>query len=293
MSSADSINTNINLAFVGISRRAESVDRATLVKTFVDVGPLFAVLSTNDHQIVFGRRGTGKTHALLYSAEKSKKAKNVTVYVDLRYIGSSGGIYGDLGIPIPQRATRLLLDVLGSLHEALLRAALDGELDLSKVGPALDKLADASTVVEVIGETTRETKASVAEDFKTSSNCTLGVSAKPSLDLSSGQYASQNTHSEATLSEKWTSRYRVHFGSVSTALSEIVASVLPARVLIVLDEWSTVPLDLQPYLADLIRRAFFPVIGITVKIAAIEQRSNFGKYILDESSPVGHDGGAA
>ena len=42
-----------------------------------------------------------------------------------------------------------------------------------------------------------------------------------------------------------------------------------------LDEWSTIPLDLQPYLADLIRRAVFPVTGITVKIAAIEQRSNF------------------
>jgi hypothetical protein len=45
--------------------------------------------------------------------------------------------------------------------------------------------------------------------------------------------------------------------------------------LIVLDEWSAVPLELQPYLADLIRRAVFPISGITVKIAAIEQRSNF------------------
>jgi hypothetical protein len=47
------------------------------------------------------------------------------------------------------------------------------------------------------------------------------------------------------------------------------------EVILVLDEWSTVPLDLQPFLADLIRRAFFPVRGITIKIAAIEQRSNF------------------
>jgi hypothetical protein len=43
----------------------------------------------------------------------------------------------------------------------------------------------------------------------------------------------------------------------------------------VLDEWGTIPLDLQPILADLIRRAVFPIAGITVKIAAIEQRSNF------------------
>jgi hypothetical protein len=275
MSSQAATNTQINLAFVGISRRAESVDRATLVRTFVDVGPLFAVLSTNDHQIVFGRRGTGKTHALLYAAEKSKKDKNVAIYIDLRYIGSSGGIYGDPNLPLPQRATRLLLDVLGSLHEGLLRIALDGDIDLSKIGPALDNLADASTVVEVVGETTQETKSSADNETKTSSGAKLAIAMKPSLDLSSGQTVSQNAHLEATVAHKGVSRCRVHFGSVSTALSNIVQAVTPARILIVLDEWSTVPLDLQPYLADLVRRAFFPVLGITVKIAAIEQRSNF------------------
>ena len=34
-------------------------------------------------------------------------------------------------------------------------------------------------------------------------------------------------------------------------------------------------MDLQPYLADLVRRSLFPVREITVKIAAIEYRSRF------------------
>ena len=38
---------------------------------------------------------------------------------------------------------------------------------------------------------------------------------------------------------------------------------------ILLDEWSTVPGDIQPYLADLVRRAMFSVPNISVKIAAI------------------------
>jgi hypothetical protein len=58
-------------------------------------------------------------------------------------------------------------------------------------------------------------------------------------------------------------------------LADLVMAVKPSRLLFILDEWSAIPLDLQPYLADLIRRAVFPVRGITVKIAAIEQRSNF------------------
>src|SRR5271157_4677315 len=109
----------INTAFVGVSRRAESVDRKTLVQTFVDLGPLIPVLSSRDHQIVYGRRGTGKTHALLYVTEQLKAEQAVPVYVDLRNMGSSGGIYADTQIPLPQRATRLLLDVLGAVHETL------------------------------------------------------------------------------------------------------------------------------------------------------------------------------
>ena len=47
------------------------------------------------------------------------------------------------------------------------------------------------------------------------------------------------------------------------------------RLWILLDEWSVIPLELQPYLANLIRRSLFPVQGITIKIGAIEKRSKF------------------
>jgi hypothetical protein len=46
---------------------------------------------------------------------------------------------------------------------------------------------------------------------------------------------------------------------------------------LLLDEWSSVPLDLQPLLADLLRRSILPTVGITVKIAAIERRSQFSQ----------------
>src|SRR6185369_5353798 len=42
---------------------------------------------------------------------------------------------------------------------------------------------------------------------------------------------------------------------------------------VLLDEWSYVPNELQPILADLLRRSLFPVRGLTVKIGAIEQRT--------------------
>jgi hypothetical protein len=275
MSAEKTPNSYINLAFVGISRRAESVDRATLVQTSVDVGPLFRVLSTSDHQVVFGRRGTGKTHALLYVSEQRKLHGNAAVYIDLRFIGSSGGIYGDLSLPVSQRATQLLLDVLGTIHENLLSSAIDENIDLARIGPALDRLASASTELEVVGETTREHSASLGTEESSSSAISLSLAEKPTIGLSSASNMKIQAVRAASLVEKGVSRCRVHFGSVSSALRDFIAAIAPRRLLIILDEWSTVPLELQPYLADLVRRAVFPVPGITVKIAAIEQRSNF------------------
>jgi hypothetical protein len=270
-----SLNYQINSAFLGIQRRAEAVDRQTLVQTFVDIGALFTVLSSRDHQIVYGRRGTGKTHALLYVAEQAKKQGAIPVYVDLRYMGSSGGLYADVAIPIPQRATRLLLDVLGSIHEAFLEYAVITGMDLAAVGPALDKLASSATEVEVKGEIQRETRELGGQEQQDSSGTKFTLQGKPAAEFSSGVSSKTSSEFETRVAESGSPTYRVHFGSTSNALAGLVKAVSPARLLIILDEWSAIPLDLQPYLADLTRRAVFPVTGITVKVAAIEQRANF------------------
>jgi len=72
------------------------------------------------------------------------------------------------------------------------------------------------------------------------------------------------------------------FGQVGRDLGEFIKELSGKRVWILLDEWSEVPIDLQPYLADLLRRTVFPVQGVSVKIAAIEQRTSF--RIHDETS---------
>jgi hypothetical protein len=272
---AQSINYQINAAFLGIQRRAEAVDRQTLVQTFVDIGPLFKVLSSRDHQIVYGRRGTGKTHALLYLSEQEKKVGAIPAYLDLRYIGSSGGLYADPSVPLQQRATRLLLDVLSSIHEALLTYAVDNEMDLASIGPGLDELATASTEVEVVGELQRESALLEGKEQQNTCGNKLSVQSKPTIELSTASTSKTSLESRTRTAESGIARYRVHFGSISNALANIVKAVKQARLLFILDEWSAVPLDLQPFLADLIRRAVFPVSGITVKMAAIEQRSNF------------------
>lgn len=58
-------------------------------------------------------------------------------------------------------------------------------------------------------------------------------------------------------------------------MSDILKHITPCEIWIVLDEWAEVPSELQPFLSDLLRRCLLPIYGITVKIGAIEHRSNF------------------
>jgi hypothetical protein len=274
MPQSENQNSLINRAFIGISRRAESVDRKTLVNTFVDIGPLMTVLSSRDHQIVYGRRGTGKTHALVYLAEQESARGSAAVYIDLRNIGSSGGLYGDASVPVPQRATRLLLDVVGAIHEELLNTVLTLDYDLSTVGPALDELAASASEVEVLGQTTVESSATNTVATEKSSQGQIVIQQTPSISLGSASKQNLTAGHATRISQAGSSQYRLHFGRLGTAMARVVSALANRTLLVILDEWSTVPLELQPYLADLVRRALFPVVGVIVKIAAIEQRTN-------------------
>jgi len=269
----------INLALLRLTKRAEMADPQTLVETFVDTGMLGALLTSRDHQIIYGRRGTGKTHALVYLSEKKREEGDLPVYVDMRTIGSSVGIFGDDSIPLSERATRLLRDTLAVIHDRLFEYAVDnsGRLNLGVVGEQLDAFIDASTETLVSGTVAEETQVSRSEKDERATSMSLSASLKT---FSGAATISDKAEVGASEQRKTTSsgevRHRVRFGSIDQALSKIAATIAPHRIWILLDEWSAVPLDLQPFLADLIRRCMLPVRGVSVKIAAIEQRSQFG-----------------
>lgn len=262
----------LNEALLKLRVRAERYDRAHIVQTFVDVGPLFTLLQTEDHQILYGRRGTGKTHALEYLANAVENRGDVSVSIDMRTIGSSGGLYSDPNVPLAERATRLLVDTLLAIHERVLDFVIHTDLNLAALGPRLDALADAATEVAVVGTVTE------GEDLVNSvkGSRTLGVKVESrGASVNVGTTEEGESRASFARSTSGVARHRVHFGTLRRALEDLSRELEPKRIWILLDEWSEVPLELQPYLADLIRRSLFPAQGVTVKIAAIEQRTNF------------------
>jgi len=163
-----------------LRKRAEGTDPEVLVETFVDTGSLFAQLSSSNHQLIYGRRGTGKTHVLQYLAATARERDDVAIYVDLRIVGSSGGLYADTSISLAERGSRLLVDTLSYVHDQLtdyvLNATFQSNEDFGRACQALDQLAGAITDVRVVGTTETESKASTSASREASA--TLGLSAQ-------------------------------------------------------------------------------------------------------------------
>jgi hypothetical protein len=283
-------NSEINKAILQLSKRAESYSKEQLVNTFVDIGPLFTMLSNADHQILYGRRGTGKTHVLSFLSSQKKQEGNCCIFIDLRTMGSTGGLYSDYSIPIPQRATHLLVDTLSCIHDQILDFCIENDeiIDLSSIGVILDNLIESITEVKILGPVENEeisdrTRKDDREHKLEVATQKIGVS------FGRGKSDSQNIQSRRSVTGM--ENYRIHFPSIQNEFRNLI-NILPNHKLwVIIDEWAEIPLDLQPFLGDLFRRTLFPLQGVSVKIGAIEHRSNF-KIFKTISDYIGIEVGA-
>lgn len=270
----------INRELIRLARRAETRPSPLLAKTFVDVGHLLARLSTDDHQIVYGRRGTGKTHVLYYLTEYAGRRRHAGVFIDLRAVGSAGGIYNDTNRPLSERGTALLIDVLGGIHSGLYEHVFASRPSIriqTRAVELLDLLADNITQTRVVGDYEEEATIKSKTADETSDNASIAADFPKSIGVNFGTKSARQHEKELEVRQRvaGASTVYVHFGAVHRVLGQLVEALPSQRLWLVLDEWSHVPLDLQPLLADLLRRSILPVRGVTVKIGAIEDRSWF------------------
>lgn len=212
--------------FLNIQRRAErEPDKVKIQESFVELGAMSLFLESENHQIIYGRRGTGKTHILSFFESKMKNKSEVSIMIDMRLLSSTND-YEKSQISPSIRAKHIIRDFINQLYECL-----------------YDELSD---------------------------------------DLRQ---------------ETVTSKMAIHSsgGSISGIATEIkkIAKKLNSnnkKLWLLIDEWSSLPLDLQPYFADLIKKIFIPIPGVVLKIAAMEHRSRFA--ISRGDSLIGMEVGA-
>lgn len=263
-----------------------------LADTFVDSG-IAAALEAVDHQVLYGRRGTGKTHALRFLEAQVTGGGDVAVYLDLRTVGSPEGLFMAGSVPVVERAGRLLVDLLAQFHEAVLAAALDDDALLadSMFVQRLDDLLAAISAVTITGEVTTETEQEITAGHKDSLEGQLTIGAAPQVSLTGGGETNSDRRQLVRRSHKGMAQRSLNFADIARALRSLGTSLDATRVWLLLDEWSAIPPDLQPYLAEFLTRCVLPLPRFTVKIATIEQQTSF-RTSTTAGPPVGFELGA-
>lgn len=275
--------------------RAERITTKQVAETFVAVGPLLDLLSSRNNQIMYGRRGTGKTHALRYFQNVQNSEGHLAIYIDAQNIGSNGSIYNDTELPLAERSTRLLVDICTAIHAELLDIFTDPAKgwDLSTAAPILDRFVDVFTETRIDGQIERTSESAVKNARHFEAGLSGALSATDGLSLNAK--AANQSANERSETERQTDSGKeaswIDFSYFARAIRELASFIERRRLWILIDEWTTVPPDIQPYLADLLRRAMFSVPNITVKIAAIEHRSTF-KLDLPNEGYIGLELGA-
>lgn len=283
---------NVKDVILQMPLRADKWEEEQLVQTFVNVGPLIPILKGANNHVLYGRRGTGKTHILSYlKSVIENEQHDCCIYIDLRTIGSTGSIYSNATIPLEQRATRLFVDILQELRNQVIGYIVKDETNkdkyLSELTPTLDDLLSLLDDKKIAGVVKQEI--SRGNEHNSAGNYSLSLSESPSFSASSTTGEIVKQHIGIVEEGKYIDY--LDFSSVYQTLQVVLEKLYPFRMWLFLDEFAELTDDLQIALADMIRRVFCPLKNFFFKIAAIEHRSNFKRQI-DSSNYYGLELGA-
>jgi hypothetical protein len=256
------------------SERAASV--SVLRSTFVDTG-LLPQLDNENNQILYGRRGTGKSHALrILGAAARSRGGVLDMYVDLRFLGSAHQA-ADLARPFTQRCLTLFKDLLIELFNGMIEFATDPLNDASVSGDALTMIdAFGDAITRLSGKVT-ERDVSVSSTENVGRKRSLGVTVGTS-SLTASAAAERNRGEETALSQTYREVLEsdLIYSDIRRTCESALKELGDSRLLLLVDEWTTFPPDIQPVFAEFLKRTFLPSNQVTIKIASLEYRSRFG-----------------
>jgi hypothetical protein len=274
-----------------LQRSERQEDIRKLVGTYVDVG-LLPQLNNTNHQIFYGRRGTGKTHVIkVLESELRKDNRNTVCYIDCRTLGSTSQ-FSDSSIPIQRRCLSLFRDILLSIYHVLLEHIVE---EPSAMGN--EALTEADNLANIITEPLSifKTKKIKTEDqLSHSVESDLSAKARLAIPGIGGDIKSTRKDKSSSLDKKEIqyvveTHDKVIFPELQRSLKSVL-ELADTRLFVLIDEWSSLPLDIQPYLSEFLKRGLLPISAATLKIGALEYRCRFS--ITHDGSLFGFELGA-
>ncbi|MBC7390209.1 MAG: ATP-binding protein [Opitutaceae bacterium] len=228
------------------------------------------------NQVIYGRRGTGKTHLLLAIQEKLSQTfqenHNIGIYCDLSKI-----------IPVIEESEENRIEycllIIQSIVDELLKSLMnnlgfiysneyfgvENQANKQKKIQFENLLRNFNIEIQNGKELKKLGKYKFSREDVNNLSASLNVSSSPKGELG-GKIETKKTSSDESI--KYISVADLH-----NLLNEFSDLIPGLQITLLLDEYSEINRESQPYLAALIKRIIISA-NITVKIAAIPNRTN-------------------
>ncbi|WP_312299933.1 ORC-CDC6 family AAA ATPase [Stutzerimonas nitrititolerans] len=257
--------------------RAENIDYKSYIELYSGTENIHNINNINN-TVVYGRRGSGKTHLLRALQEQLiidfQERRNFPVYVDLRRIipllPSDKSSPDSAAILIFKYLTQELAHTIATNLSFIYNInELDSNYNLS-LSAKTEKTLDIfkKVYLEFDGKKFKKPsslKVSEEEIKSLGANGTLSSSPSFTGKAERTQKTALTTDHDSYIS----------ILNITNELEELITELNLTRITILIDEWSEVNSDVQLFLAELIKKSF-SAIKISTKIAAIPNRTNLG-----------------
>lgn len=269
---------SIKTAIQNIARRAERIDSQGAVESFYDCN-IISHLDNFNHQIIQGRRGTGKTHTLFVLKHKLESEKCHCIYFDCKTAGSAATI-SDKQFPEKHRAIQLIRDFLFDFHRDLTNYFGDSENDISihncsEITVLLKILrSECYAKDDTINNYERIESNTLTQSETIRGGVSLSFSSTPTAGLEYNEDIQEGRKSEAEHKTSGTSYNKIVFPNIFRCIKRL-SEITGKDFVILIDEWSNVPIDIQPHFAEFLRHCFIPNPHTTIKIAVVRGRAQY------------------
>jgi energy-coupling factor transporter ATP-binding protein EcfA2 len=223
---------------------------------YVDVGGHLRRVSSKQHQVIFGRRGSGKSCLLVHFLRISKHDKATPIYIladefkKLRY---------------PDVLIRLLIEILESIpvryrwYKRIVRRRIETDEYASQLRKLLD-LADES---DVIRETRKQTSRKAGAGANLPQGITTSIGA--SSEASEGQ--------KSSFVERKLDFLERHLKDYKAAIVRETKHLGNDHIPVLIDDFYLFPRDKQPDVIDYLHRLLRDT-NLILKVATIRHRTS-------------------
>lgn len=272
-----------------IVRRAEKSNVRAQFDTFAEHPQIGDRLTAPDNQVVFGRRGSGKTHVFGWAAVKLQQQKKFALVVDYpapaMIVSSKPKASDDPFTPASLYSVirPFIVDVATDARTL----ATDSRTNVRvRNRPALDSAINAllscADTIQFEYESTRVD--TFSRHNRHSVDAGLGAELAsdliPNARVQAGGSVSAGSQGQSLTTREGAEVKVLDTARIARAVSDIVAAI-DGQFYLFVDEWTRIPPEYQPTVAEFLKLTFCAVPNCIVKIGAVQERSRFTDHLGD------------